>query len=424
MAATLVGLMWWDRPMDPTVPGPALERAPSAQKAAPSAAPAPAAPPTLEARAGATPEASDARAPAPAPSKLQRAAAPTDALAEQRAAPKDTSSQERDPNAARIRAAPDQAADGTESLKKRRDAPAPFPATEFQRPQAAAAAPLVDAKKESVTTLTPVVPRAAPTAPTASTAPVPLPAAAPPAALPAAITAPTTEAERAAAPLVGGRLASDESRRGAANSADAGAAKSLPARPADAKVAAASTVGRDAASSEGAAAAAAAPLRQRETADTREKEAHAFAPSGATADRSEPASTRRDAAAGSGSATPLTPLLAALARDATHWSRQGGASPVGIEPALRDWLAELDAATAGRWRSAANAVATLDADAAKASGTTLRLYHDGRLAASVRLDGTTVRVDTQLDTTPEHWQALLVPAAAERLRAALSRLPP
>jgi hypothetical protein len=410
MAATLVGLMWWDRPMDQTVPAPAFQRAPPAQKAAPSAAPAPAAPPTLEARAGATPEASNAQAPAPAPSKLQRAASPTDALAEQSAAPKDKSANERDANAASLRAA-DQAADGTESLKKKRDAPAPFPATEFQRSQGTATAPLVDAKKESATTVVPAASRAAPTSP------VPLPAAAPP----AAATTPTPEAERAPAPapIVGGRLASDESRRAAANSADAGAAKSLPARPAEAKVAAGSSFVRDAASPEGAAAAA-APLRQRETADVREKEARAFAPSGATANRSEPAPSRLDAAPGS--AAPLAPLLAALARDATHWSRQGAAGTVGVEPAWRDWLAELDAATVGGWRSAADA--TLDADAAKASGTTLRLYRDGRLAASVRLDGTTVRVDAQLETTPEHWQAPLPPAAAERLRAALARLPP
>jgi hypothetical protein len=63
-------------------------------------------------------------------------------------------------------------------------------------------------------------------------------------------------------------------------------------------------------------------------------------------------------------------------------------------------------------------------DATEKQGTTaLRLGVDARPAAIVRLDGTTAHVET-FGAVPERWQAALAPAVAERLRAALARLPP
>ena len=91
--------------------------------------------------------------------------------------------------------------------------------------------------------------------------------------------------------------------------------------------------------------------------------------------------------------------------------------------AWRDWLIDLDAASAGRWRRGAEAREQVGAAAEKQSAATLRLAIDGRPAAIVRIDGTTVHLET-FGATPERWQATLTPAAAERLRTTLAGLPP
>lgn len=68
MAATLVGLMWWDRPMDETLPRPPV---PAARSVPATPAPTPAAPATEQARAPATDP-----VPAPAPVEAESNAPP------------------------------------------------------------------------------------------------------------------------------------------------------------------------------------------------------------------------------------------------------------------------------------------------------------------------------------------------------------
>ena len=121
-------------------------------------------------------------------------------------------------------------------------------------------------------------------------------------------------------------------------------------------------------------------------------------------------------------AAPLAPLLGALIDNSTRWTRQtasGGST--AVETVWRDWLADLDAQA--RWRRVADSRQRSGADAEKQGTTTLRLDLDGRLGALIRLDGTTARVEI-LGADAGQWQATLAPAAAERLRAALARLPP
>jgi hypothetical protein len=144
--------------------------------------------------------------------------------------------------------------------------------------------------------------------------------------------------------------------------------------------------------------------------ESHEKQASAFKPSQQA--QGEVALARRQGAG----ATPLAPIVAAIASDPSRWSRSTAAgSVVALEPGWRDWLAQLDAAARGRWQpSGATQESERDGDMM------LRLVDGGRATAVVRLDGTTVRVDA-IDRG-ERWQATLPPAAAERLRAVAGRL--
>ena len=56
--------------------------------------------------------------------------------------------------------------------------------------------------------------------------------------------------------------------------------------------------------------------------------------------------------------------------------------------------------------------------------TTLRLVNEGRLAAVIRIDGSTVQVDAAPGTGGERWQAALSAAPAERLRTTSRGLSP
>jgi hypothetical protein len=379
MAATLVGLMWWDRPMDETLPHPpALERSDAKRG-------------TASASVDATTRAAAAVAPtAPTPPPTAPATA-----AESPATPAREAKVGDAAKAERARAKDELSAKERGALRKS-DAPAPFPSAELERatrpaPQAADQ----DAKKQAAAT------------PPPATSPAPFAAAERAAPAPAAPAAP------APAPQQSGRLAGDEARPTASNRADvaaAAAAKSVAPRSS------ATEPTRDAA----APAAAAPVVRQRSSAEARPNEVDAFASSGAAA-RSElqTGGVRHD-----GAAAPLAPLLAGLTGDSARWTRptsSGGATTV--EPAWRDWLAELDAAGAGRWQRVADLRQQAGADAEKQGTAALRLNVDGRPAAVVRIDGTTARVEI-VGAVAEHWQAPLTPPAAERLRAALAHLPP
>ena len=353
MAATLVGLMWWDRPMDAALP-----REPTvARSEAPRVAASEAAAPAAKADADAT-----AAAPAAAPTgPTQAPATPA------RVAPAPEAKIEAAANAARARAKDDPLSTEARALRKN-DAPAAFPSGELGRAtRPAPSAASEEAKKEAAAT----------PGPAETLAPAPAPAPAPFATERA--TPATAAPAIPPAPLQRGRLAGDA------------------ARP------------------------SATPMRQRSIAEARPNELDAFASSGAAARGEQQAGGVRRDGSGAAAATPLAPLLAAIASDGARWSRRtanGGAT--AIEPAWRDWLADLDAAA--RWQRGSNFRAEAGADAEKSGATVLRLDVDGRPAAVVRLDGATARVEI-IGAGVEHWQATLSAAAAGRLRAALARLP-
>src|SRR6185369_7831356 len=96
---------------------------------------------------------------------------------------------------------------------------------------------------------------------------------------------------------------------------------------------------------------------------------------------------------------------------------------VALDAGWRAWLAEVDAAAAGRWQTLGAAIAPSEAAAARDGSTSLRLVNAGRVAAIVRLDGTSVQVEAASGTGADRWQATLPAAAAERLRSTARRLP-
>ena len=133
--------------------------------------------------------------------------------------------------------------------------------------------------------------------------------------------------------------------------------------------------------------------------------------------------SRADASAG---AVAPARMLAAIAAEPGRWLRQtAGGDTVALDAGWRAWLAELDAAAAGRWQPLGAAAPSGDGAAAARDGaTTLRLVNAGRVAAIVRLDGTRVQIDAAPGGGADRWQATLVPAGAEHLRSTARRLSP
>lgn len=322
MAATIVGLMWWDRPMDEALP----------PAPAPSVRTAPVAPPAAVKQ-------TEAQAPAPAPALAQAPAA--------------------EPATARGSAGPSTERTAAPLPTRKPEPPAAFPAGEPRRE--VASKPVDEAKKAR--------------APSSFAGPS---ADAQPAeSAPAAAPAPPPEAGRGA-----GRMRSEI----AADRADKAVAKD------------------DARSNEPAPAGTAA-LRQRNAVGPR-----------ANADASE----REQAAP---TTSPLASLLDAIAREPQRWTRRSAAgSAAAIDAAWRDWLAEVDAAVAGRWQRAGASASPGDDEGHDALA--LQLFVDGRLAATLRLDGRVLQLDRLPGAAPEHWQARLAADAASRLAAGRSRLPP
>ena len=435
MAATLVGLMWWGRPMDETLSrnsdvtalrrqssppqadvGRATQYADQAYRDAPanranvselraSAATAPAAPPAPSV---------GAIAPAPQPARQQRNEdrmlgddkAPMNAAkvltppAATPAPPPSTVTVEAKEQQRKLEASNDAARADVASAR-----PTPFPRSD-ERTTVTAAAPAKkldsDAKdsKASERTLdaAPADALAARDAALAKSKPT------------AAAPAAPAEGLRSEPQAAFGRERANELARASPPAiAEVEAAKRPPAG------AMSQSTPAPAATMQAAAPAAAPPaLRDSASAsvESREKQAGAFKPAQQAQAQSEVALARRQGAG----ATPLAPIVAAIASDPSRWSRSTAAgSIVALEPGWRDWLAQLDAAARGRWeQTGAAKESERDGDAM------LRLADGGRVTAVVRLDGTTVRVDA-IDRG-ERWQATLPPAAAERLRAAAERL--
>jgi hypothetical protein len=136
-----------------------------------------------------------------------------------------------------------------------------------------------------------------------------------------------------------------------------------------------------------------------------------------------PAEVRPRSAASAVAIAPAR-VLAAVAAEPERWLRQtAGGATIALDAGWRAWLAELDAASAGRWQPLAVAAAS-DAAVARDGATTVRLVDAGRVAAIVRLDGTTVQVDAAPGTGADRWRAALESSDAERLRSSARRLSP
>ena len=479
MAATLVGLMWWDQPMDQTIaraPAPVSDRAgsmPTGSMQADSARPPSTQPIVAE------PGSTSAGAMASSETRRRSSAADTPGRAvdakEVAAAPAIPPTLKND----------ERASEGKLQAKRPSDAPAPFPASEQQRESEKATVTVSPgreaAKKEAdldglrADAMTqPSAPPAAP-APMLRQAPSAQPeataAAKPAAVVGAAAPAPAARMQSSgiaaapapAAPFQGSGITSETSDASPAGRADASLAKSAAAPPRAAAPArdAAPPSARNAndAVQDALTSPAERVQRQRALADSRDKDVAALAPapSAPAPFRNEIARSRADAAtrpATAAKSAPPSSVIAAIAAEPDRWSRQTAAGDVALEPGWRRWLAELDAATSGRWRStgpggaaadsndraAANRLGTPTDRASRADAatgadpardratsdrpTTLRLVDANRAAVVIRVDGATVHVDTTSQSGAERWQATLDPAATDALRSAARRLPP
>jgi hypothetical protein len=401
MVATLVGLMWWDRPMDETLARrpevtsePAATPAPReiapAQSTAPVAKNEPAAPAaaTTTAPTAAPRAADDSRALAQAPRPRRQLPAEQGAAARDAKARTPVESEKRKVDDAVV------AKENAERVERKTAKPAPFPTTNDERTTTAAAPSL--AKKDAERGIALPADAAAPAGKAVAESSV---AAAPP---PAAPTRPPESARLRAAPETptvpaARRTDQEEAQPSTANSGVLDAAKSTPAPQAQ----------------------AVPTPRGGARADAREQQASAFASPAPPAPRNELAAAQRESR--SATATPLAAVLASIASEPARWSRaSANGGVVALDAGWRDWLAQLDAAANGRWRRVGGdggAATNSERDGA----TTLRLVSAGRPAGVVWLDGTSVRTD---GIAPgERWQAILPAPAAEQLRAAADRLP-
>jgi len=388
MAATLVGLMWWDRPMDEGMPRPPAvtsdrnEAAPplASTSPAPRAAPVPA--PAVVA-APPAPQAESAKSTTSATSSDKQAATDDGAAGRrQRSEPKPPPSL--DAKVTEGGAMSDKRK--VEPLAKER-----APSAEAKN-EAAAAFPATPAERETQAARKSIEAPAATTTPPRDAAPAPF----------------NDLAQRQRA--LGELRAKDDAVVAAAPPAQAGAPATAPLQPEAERARLDKAQQPDATSPAGAAANADAVGR---------------APA--------PPRSNVPLRAGTPAAdSPLTRVLVAIAADPGRWSRRTPSGDlVALDPTWRAWLAELDAATAGRWRARDGTTSSADIsdrgrDGAAADGgaTTLRLVSDGRLAAVVRVEGTTVQLDAAPGSGGERWQAALSPAAVERLRTTSRRLAP
>ena len=139
-------------------------------------------------------------------------------------------------------------------------------------------------------------------------------------------------------------------------------------------------------------------------------EARALGSAGALASRAvpraaPPAALRADSFAEARPAT-LGALLASIGEQPERWAWERSGTPRPITPALRRWLGQVEAATA-----AARPGATTDS-ASSGESAVLRLYRDGVLSATLRLDDASVGLVAGPRTA-------LPPAALAALKQAL-----
>ena len=400
MAATLVGMLWWDRPIDDTLPAapplqsieparsrtpppqsnePALPRADTPTPSPPSAMPAPAdersapvtaplPPATLgrseaeAGRAGPALRRKDAaaapmgEAPRPFPAPLREAAPPADAAP----APADARSDRRS----------GEKKEQTETQETPRSVPASRAVERAAR----------DAAQKSTAQET--LP-ARPTAPEARSQGEPAATAQPfPSGSGFAGAVATPLAKPAPPPAVQAPDAADAAKRDQVAGARDRVAANATAEQAEAG-------------------------RQR---------------SAATPAPASPVEPNRQGLAAATPGAPMAALRTALAADPARWSRQGEGGDGAVEPALQAWLAGFDAAARNTWSRAGGADAPGGAGLA-AGGRILRLLRDGQVVATIRLDAQRAGFESRLGGALERWSAPLAPGVVERLLATLPAAP-
>ncbi|MCE9660527.1 MAG: hypothetical protein K8R60_18525 [Burkholderiales bacterium] len=375
MAATLVGMLWWDRPIEETM------------------LPPPASPPVATAPAEAAKQAAannDRLQPATAPP-----AAPTAAPPVPRDATPSPAKSARPPAA--------QEADATTAPRAERQQRAREGASDKANAQADAKARIAieDERAEQKE-------RAGkPDAPQAPSTPAEK--AAPPATSPPPAAAPVTPAAPTPFPA---RAPSDDnatSQRSAPVAAPRPAPPAPPAPPTP---------------QPGAAAGRAEPFALQKKAESGEKDG------AAAATRSTPPAPAPRAPAPLGALgrssldsaeasaqRPMAPLLAALAGEDARWSRPlAGGGSIAVDSGVRTWLAQVQSA-APRWEAAGDRTGRRDALAASSSPpATLLLERDGRSGAIVRIEDGGVLFDP---VTGPAWFAPLPAEVVARLRATL-----
>jgi len=441
MAATLVGMLWWDRPMDETMlPAPSSPTAQRVQE--PGPVPHPAASETR------SPSASADRAD-PRLAERQRSLPPSTAGAELR-----------DTAPAPAQTAPPRAAADTAAMEAARQPPVTRETADERARSAADAKPMAKAEEAKAARkddrLLQAPPSSAATAPTitAATPATPgtlRPAAEAPTPFPAKSPAEVDAATRPAAPVATPRPASPPPPAPSPAppaptplpspeviTPPAVATAPSPAAPSGQQPAPALAQGR------------AEPFSLAKKAESGEKEgaaakaratpttpaARAPAPAGALGaalDNSEAGATgrvaaenataaelRQRAASVAPSTRPMAPLLAALASEELRWSRRlASGESAAVDAALRTWLAQVQSA-APRWEAAVERGARRDAPAGSSSATILRLERDGRPSAVVQVEDGGVLFDP-LSGSP--WFAPLPPDVVARLRATLPPAP-
>ena len=377
LAAVLVGLMWWDQPMDEAMPRPPAP-SPTATTTAVPAPPAADLP-----RAETAPGGAEA-------AREPRATLPAEPAAQTQRPAKVNNRLDADSTQAQLKDAPKMKADTA--------APSAFPADEKarRRPSEEAAAPVLQGKSEDAQPLA-LRKAAAPTA-----------------------AAPAPEA-----------LARSTDNEAAPTDALRQRDKALPPAPAPPPAFAPAFTPAPAAP------AAPAPIlneaKEAKAEATREQRSSMrVAPASVTSAAMPPAASlfagnaarqRLDAAV---PAQPLRSLLERLAAEAPAWRRQAaGGGEMALDAAVRDWLASIDAAASG-WTVVEPTVADQRAAIGRVeeSGRSeVRLLHDGRLAAVVRVEAGAVVIETQGEGPPRTWRAALPAERAARLRASLPASP-
>jgi len=412
MVATLVGVMWWGRPLDEAMPGryePPAPSAPAASDRDPGA-PALRSEPPL---AGAPPNPSEATG-APSNAAPQRREGPGAAAPRANAEAFARSTQGADRKTAEPASPPATTQAAPDLLAKRRAAPAAVPEPSESRadagtrerraaPEAGSAADFAAPKAQL---------RAAASEPALSPSPPSEPGAMPRFEIAAPRPDPST-APRQRAPAIGSSAPTSRETPAAAQSPAMPASREAPERlaaaPARSGITAAASPPAlaDRATASGDAAA---------TADDRRAErADAARPSAGALSSGRVAPPTR---------SPLGPLRAALATEPDRWTWSADGRRVQrVTPALLAWLARLDAALAAqpadnRWSEQAPE-SDDPAPASTATGPvhTLVLLREGRRHTELRL-GEALEV-TPIDPPGPRWRVPLSAADAAALRQSL-----